>query len=203
MLKKKLQKRKHIFIIEHLEPKLFNWCKWEYENISKILNSGKNKNLWFTNVKNEGDRLKLKRFGRVLKESVRKTDINSKDSCILDPEASRTLNFKDSGRFKYFIFGGILGDFPPKKRTRKELTRFLNCEKRNIGKEQMSTDNAIFTVKKIVNGAKFSDLKFKDSLNIEVNEFESINLPYRYNLIRQKPLISEKVIKYLKKKKSF
>ena len=39
-----------IYVIEHLEPKLWEWCEIEYESISKIV--GK-ENLWFTNIKNE------------------------------------------------------------------------------------------------------------------------------------------------------
>ena len=43
------------------------------------------------------------------------------------------------------------------------LTKFIkNAEERHIGPEQMSTDNAVYTVKQIAGGKKFSDLKYKD-----------------------------------------
>jgi ribosome biogenesis SPOUT family RNA methylase Rps3 len=211
MKQKTSKKTRKIFIIEHLEKKLFEWCLIEYENISKILKSGKNKNnkndLWFTNIKNinKKDRQKLKRFGRVFRESVKRLDINNSEICVLDPEASKTLNPNECDNFRYFIFGGILGDYPPKKRTKKELTRFFpNSSVRNIGKEQMSTDNAVYTVQQIIKkGKKLNELKFVDGITIEINEFESVDLPYLYNLIGKKPFLSKELIRYLRKKKGF
>ena len=198
-----MENKKQIYIIEHLEPKLFDWCLFEYENISRIV--GK-KNLWFTNIKDKKEAEKLKKFGKVFLESVH--EIKMEDACVLDPEANELLNPKEALKFKYFIFGGILGDYPPKKRTRKELTKFLkDAIARNIGKKQMSTDNAVLTVFKIAKGERFENLKFKDKISIKINEFENVDLPYRYNLIKiggkEKPFVSDKVIDYLKKKKGF
>ena len=36
---------KPIFIIEHLEPRVWRWCEIEYESISKIVDQ-----VWFTNL---------------------------------------------------------------------------------------------------------------------------------------------------------
>jgi len=192
-----MQNKKLIYIIEHLEPELFEWCLIEYEHISETV--GK-ENLWFTNIKSS-DVKKLLKFGKVFSESVRNMDLNS--ACVLDPESDNTLSPTDN--FEYYIFGGILGDYPPKKRTKKELTKFIvNVQTRNIGKEQMSTDNAVFTVKQIVEkGKKFNELEFIDNASIEINEFESVDLPYRYNLVDDKPFMSLKIKNYLIKKKGF
>ncbi len=192
-----MKSKKPIYIIEHLEPQLFEWCLIEYEHISKIV--GK-RNLWFTNIKSK-DKKKLERLGRVFPKSIKEIKLNN--ACILDPEAKNLL--KPESNFDYYIFGGILGDYPPKKRTEIELTHFIkNAETRNIGKEQMSTDNAVYTVKQIAEkGKKFEKLKFVDGNNIKINEFETVELPYRYNLINRKPLMSPKIIKYLKNKKGF
>jgi len=189
---------KPIYVIEHLESQLFEWCLIEYEHISEIVGKG---NLWFTNIKNEKDRKKLEKFGKVFSESVK--DMKLKGACVLDPEASENLSPSD--KFDFYIFGGILGDYPPKKRTKEELTKFIsNADSRNIGKEQMSTDNAVYTVKQIAEGGKrLGELNFIDNASIEINEFESVDLPYRYNLVNEKPLMSEKIRAYLKKKKGF
>jgi len=187
-----------IYIIEHLEPKLWPWCIIEYEHISKIV--GKN-NLWFTNIKNKKDAKLLKNYGKVLPVSVSK--LNLKNACVLDPETPKTLSPIEAKKFRYFIFGGILGDYPPKKRTRKELTQFINADVRNIGKKQMSTDNAVYTVSQIVKGKSLSDMKFKDKITVTINKIESVILPYRYNLVKGKPLMSNKIINYLKRKKGF
>lgn len=187
-------KNKQIYVIEHLEPKLWPWCLIEYKNISKIV--GK-ENLWFTNIKEDSE--KLKEYGKVFAESVSKlTLINP---CILDPEAEKTLKPEECKKFDYFIFGGILGDNPPRKRTKNELTLLLkNTESRNIGKEQFSTDNAVFVVHEICSGKNLSDIKFQNAIEIEIDEIESIILPYKYALSNSKPVISPELIAYLKKK---
>ena len=185
---------RQICIIEHLEPKLGRWVLIEYEHISKIV--GKN-NLWFTNIKHRSK--KLERLGKCFKQSVRK--LNLKNACILDPEAKQLLSPNESKSFKYFIFGGILGDYPPKKRTKKELTQFIKGKARNIGKRQMSTDNAIYTVNQIAKGKKFKDLEFKYNISLKMSKCLDLELPYLYNIVKGKPLISQKLITFLKRKK--
>jgi ribosome biogenesis SPOUT family RNA methylase Rps3 len=189
--------KKPIYIIEHLEPELFEWCLIEYEHISETV--GKNQ-LWFTNIKQK-DAKKLEKFGKVFSESVKQMKLDN--VCVLDPEAKSTLSPSD--KFDYYIFGGILGDYPPKKRTKKELTQFIkNAETRDIGKEQMSTDNAVFTVKQIVEkGKKLGELEFKDNVSLKLGKFEFVDLPYRYNLVDGQPFMSKKIKEYLNKKRGF
>jgi len=190
---------KKTFIIEHLEPKLWPWCLIEYEHISETV--GK-ENLWFTNIKNKKEAKTLEKYGKVFKESV--TNMNLPNVCVLDPESKEILSPKSANEFEYFVFGGILGDYPPKKRTKDELTKFIkNPSSFNIGKEQMSTDNAVFVVKQIIKGQKLGDLKFKDGIDIEINDIESVELPFRYTLVNGKPFMSPKIMEYLKKKKGF
>ena len=123
---------------------------------------------------------------------------------MLDPESDELLTPSDAGKLDYFIFGGILGDYPPKKRTKAELTQFVrNAKVRNIGKKQFSTDNAVYVVREIVNGKNFKDLKFKDVVTIKINEIESVDLPYLYPLVNGKPQMSPEIIEYLKRKKGF
>lgn len=185
---------KQIYIIEHLEPKLWPWCLIEYKHISKI--AGKN-NLWFTSIKKQ-DIKKLKKYGKIFTKSVK--DFKIKNLCILDPDANKTLIPKDTKQFKYFIFGGILGDHPPRKRTKSELSAFFkNIEKRNIGKDQLSTDNAVYVVKQICNGKELKDIKFQNEVEIIINDIESTILPFKYPLVNGKPNISTELIKYLKK----
>ncbi len=185
---------RQIFIIEHLEPELYPWCVIEYKHISKIV--GK-KSLWFTNIKTK-DAKKLGKYGKVLKESLRK--ISLPNACVLDPESRERLTPEKASHFSYFIFGGILGDNPPKKRTKDELTKFIkNAKAFNIGKEQMSTDNAVYTVKQIMKGKSLAELKFKDEIEIPINKIESTIFPYRYNIVKGKPLISKELIAFLKK----
>src|SRR3989344_3193525 len=186
-----------LYILEHLEPRLYKWCYLEYQHISQIV--GKNK-LMFTNIKTESQRKKLLPFGKVEKRSV--TELNLQRACILDPFAQETLKPEDKLLFDYFIFGGILGDYPMKARTKVELSNKLQAATRNIGKEQFPTDNAFYVVKQIIeNNKQLSDLKFKDELELPIKEGESVHLPFRYVLIKGKPLVYPKLMHYLKTKK--
>lgn len=186
------------YIIEHLEKEVYEWCLIEYEHISKIV--GK-ENLIFTDVKNNSDKKKLISFGEVYSESIHFLINNvfaGKRLCLLDLDAEKTLSPSDKNEFDFLVFGGILGDYPPKART-KELLGDLKCEKRNLWKEQMSTDNAVYTAKKIISGTEIGKIKFKDEIEIWINDKESTILPYRYVLAGGKPLISKKLLGYLKK----
>jgi len=46
-------------------------------------------------------------------------------------------------------------------------------------------------------------IKFIDSIEIEINENELVMLPYRYAVEGSKPVISNKLVGYLKKKNGF
>lgn len=186
---------KPIFIIEHLEPELYEWCLIEYKHISKIVGKA---TLWFTNIKIK-DAPKLRKYGKVIQDSIK--DIRLKNACLLDLEAKKTLAPESARKFNYFIFGGILGDYPPRNRTKEDLSKFMpSLPKFNIGREQMSTDNAVYVVKQIRSGRKIKEINFKDKIEIKINKIESTILPYRYALINNKPLISKDLIRFLKRR---
>jgi len=53
-------------------------------------------------------------------------------------------------------------------------------------------------VKKIAEGTPLDKMPFKENVEIRLNSIESTILPYKYALIKNKPLISKELIKYLK-----
>jgi len=184
------------FIIEHLEPELYGWCLIEYEHISKIAGKG---NLIFTNIRNKKEQSKLGKYGQVCGEGISKLDFEK--ICILSQYSKKTLETKDKNNFEYFVFGGILGDNPAKRRT-IELTKEMEkneakFETRNLGDKQMPTDTAVYVAKKILDGKKLNELKFVDELEIEINENESVNLNFRFVIDNNKLVINEKLIDYL------
>ncbi len=186
--------RKINYIVEHLEPRLFEWCILEYRHISRLV--GK-ENLVFTNVKK--DSKKLKSLGKVYKESV--SSIKFKNACILDPLAYKTLAASDT--FDCLILGGILGDFPAKARTRKELSAKLPCQARNLGKNQFSTDTAVYIAKEIMHGKALGDFTFQDGISIKLNKIETVDLPFAYVIVNGKPLLPPGLIRHLRKRKEF
>ena len=190
------------FVIEHLEPELYPWCLIEYKHISRIV--GK-KSLIFTNIKTKKEQNKLKKYGKVYGNGI--TDLKLKNICVLSQYAKNTLTASDKNKFQYFVLGGILGNNPAKKRTNILINNLkkskIKFEARNLGKKQMPTDTAVYVAKKILKGKKLSDFKFVDELEIEINENESITLPFRYVVENNKLIISEKLVKYLRNRKEF
>ena len=179
------------FIIEHLDKELHEWSLIEYRHISKIVNG----NVIFTNVKNN-----LSLNGDVKKESV--SELGFENICVLDSDVEQELVTED--KFDYYVFGGILGDDPPQKRTEKLIKKFKGkVHTRNLGNKQMSTDTAVLVTKKILDGGKLSDINFKDGIEIDVREGESVMLPYRYVIENNEPVISDELLLYLKKKEDF
>ena len=180
------------FLIEHLDSELYEWSQAEYEHIVEILGR---ENVIFTKVKD------CSKLSSAECESRSVKDLNLKNACVLDPEADKTLEPSDKEKFEYFIFGGILGNEPPEKRTEKLLSKELKFERRNLGKKQMSTDTAVIVSWKILQeGKKFSELKFIDDPEIPVEEGLSTEMPYRYlDDGTGKPLICAKVLELMNK----
>ncbi len=189
-------------IIEHLEPKLYEWCLIEYEHISRIVGKG---DLIFTNIKNKRDENKLKKFGTVYDKKFSEMDFEK--ICILSQYTEKTLTTNDKNKFEYFVFGGILGDKPAKKRTNILINSFkkqkINFEERNLGNRQMPTDAAVYAAKKVLDGATLNELKFIDEIEIEINENESIILPFRFVVDDDKLIINERLVEHLRKRKGF
>ena len=179
------------FIIEHLEEEVYDWCFLEYKSMSKSV--GK-ENLIIANIKNAEDRKKLEPYAEVKEESV--LDLKFNNICLLDMDAEKELSPEDN--FENLIFGGILGDNPPQKRTVKFLSS-LKAEKRHLGKMQMATDNAVLTAKIITDGKKFSEIKFIDNPSITMEEGMDLELPYRFVEVNGKPFISEELLFHIKK----
>jgi len=68
--------------------------------------------------------------------------------CLLDPRAEKVLAPEDGDNFDVFLYGGILGDDPPRDRT-GEL-RKLGFEGRHLLEKQMTTDTAVGVTKIVV-----------------------------------------------------
>jgi len=185
-----------IFIIEHLDPKVWKWSLLEYKHISSIV--GKD-NLWFTNVQSGNNQ--LKKFGKVFAQSVTKMKLSR--ACILESTGEQTLTPIDREKFSYFIFGGILGDYPEVSKSHVIIKGMPKAGLRNLGKDQMSTDTAVLVTKTILDGTLLDKILLQKGIEIKVNDTECIDLPYSYVLKNGKPILPPGLVEMLKSQKTF
>lgn len=119
--------------------------------------------------------------------------------CLLDPSATQELVPEDAQKFDYFLFGGILGDHPPRDRT-GEL-RKLGFVGRHLGKTQMTTDTAVRVTQRVIeNGQKLEDIPYIDFPELRFNKHESTEMPFRYIKDSQgEPIMPEGMFELIKK----
>ncbi|RXW15306.1 hypothetical protein EST38_g10548 [Candolleomyces aberdarensis] len=109
--------------------------------------------------------------------------------CLLDPKAEKVLSPEDGdGEFEWFLFGGILGDDPPRDRT-SEL-RVLGFPNRHLGPVQMTTDTALGVTKLVVQDKKrLDEIPYVEFPTIHFNSKESVEMPFRYIANGSEPLL--------------
>ncbi|MFH1849042.1 MAG: SAM-dependent methyltransferase [archaeon] len=183
-----------MFVIEHMDGRLYKWSELEYRHISAM--AGK-ENVMFTNLTSAQCR-KLAALGKTETKSA--TELNLKNACLLDPSAKKTLTAADD--FDYYIVGGVLGDDPPRERTKQELGPHFPSA-RNLGKKQFSTDTAVLVAGMILNGTPLNKIRFADGLEIEISETDSTTFPFRYVIINDEPVITPGLVEYLRKRPYF
>ncbi|KAH0578737.1 hypothetical protein H2248_003862 [Termitomyces sp. 'cryptogamus'] len=100
--------------------------------------------------------------------------------CLLDPKAEKALSPEDGdGQFDMFLFGGILGDDPPRDRT-GEL-RVMGFPTRHLGPVQMTTDTALGVTKLVLKDKiPLDKISYVDFPTIRFNAKESVEMPFRY-----------------------
>jgi len=77
--------------------------------------------------------------------------------CLLDMRATQSLSPADANEFDVFLFGGILGDNPPRDRT--SVIRRPEIKSRQLGVWQLPTDTALLMTKLVVeNGVNMDDI---------------------------------------------
>lgn len=134
----------HTFIVEHLDPELEAWQTLEYRTIydechasgATFLLSGLADP---ANIQKQLD-LPLSSLKHESVETLYGNPEAKRRVCLLDPKGEKDICPEDGDEFDVFLFGGILGDDPPRDRT-GEL-RAKGFVGRRLGPEQMTTDTA-------------------------------------------------------------
>lgn len=130
------------------------------------------------------------------------------DICLLDPRSPTAVSVSDAGfqprtssthdgPFRFFLFGGILGDDPPRDRT--GALRALGFPTRHLGAVQMTTDTALGVTKRVVEdgiainlpseekGAEHAEssgpngsMEWITHPELNFGNGESVQMPFRY-----------------------
>lgn len=181
-----------LYVIDHQEKFLFEWCRWEYAQMLHYLSKSPSKvlvtNSLLFETYNEDQKDLNQKMIRDLNNDIKESkdkmsfvqesinDIINKSTdcvildgreiplsrvCLLDMKATQTLTSADAGEFDVFLFGGILGDNPPRDRT--SVIRRPELKSRQLGVWQLPTDTAVLYTKLIIeNGLKMEDIPCVD-----------------------------------------
>lgn len=111
---------KKTYIVEHLDPELEAWSALEYKCIAQE-SAAANSSFFLTSVPKTLQlpaNLKSVSALHIEHRGVEELYADSKDRvCLLDPSAKQELSPEDGDKFDVFLFGGILGDDPPRGKT--------------------------------------------------------------------------------------
>jgi len=163
------------YVIEHMEEdeatpsSLPPWVELEYTHMKML--AGASARVLFTNLS--------QRSCASLREKLASLRISLSKVCLLDPKAQRKLEPEDSLEFEWFLFGGILGDDPPRDRTSQ--LRQLGCPTRHLGTVQMTTDTALGVTKRVIHDkVSLEEIPYVTFPTIKFNARESVEMPFKY-----------------------
>ncbi|KAJ4358012.1 uncharacterized protein N0V89_002591 [Didymosphaeria variabile] len=170
------------FVVEHLDPELEAWSSLEYSAIASechatgaqfLLSSVPTSLKLPTNLQGaKGLNVETRGIEDIYAAEKDKV-------CLLDPSASKDLSPEDGDAFDIFLFGGILGDDPPRDRT-SEL-RKKGYQGRRLGPVQMTTDTAVRVTRIVVQGRiPVDEVPYLDHPELKINNNESTQMPFRY-----------------------
>jgi ribosome biogenesis SPOUT family RNA methylase Rps3 len=195
------------FIVEHLDEELGPWSELEYIAIAKETKETEGQFILSSLPSTFPTPDALKQNSAFTAEHRGVEELYAADKsrvCLLDPAAAKDLSPKDGQTFEAFLFGGILGDDPPRDRT-SELRR-KGFEGRRLGPKQMTTDTAVRVTRLVVQDKStltptgllitpprkatvltasigvvpLDEVDYLDYPELKFNEHESTQMPFRY-----------------------
>ena len=174
------------FIIEHLEDSLDDWSTLEYLNIFNHVGPGSLilSGLTPTLASHLPDRIAqvaIETTTRGIQEICEKKEygLTANRVLLLDPASKVPLSPSDAAHFDALLFGGILGDDPPRDRT-SEL-RILGFETRHLGPVQMTTDTACLVAQRVTRDQEpLESIPFVDRPELRMSKKEVVQMPFRY-----------------------
>ncbi|KAI0430663.1 DUF431-domain-containing protein [Xylaria sp. FL1042] len=172
------------YIVEHLDPELGPWSELEYTAIAR--ETGRAGGSFVLSsmapdlVARLPESLTAEAAFRAETRGVEELYPEGRERvCLLDPRAEKDISPDDKALFDVFLFGGILGDDPPRDRT-SEL-RVKGFEGRRLGPVQMTTDTAVRVTRMVIEEQfTLNMVPYIDHPDLKINEHESTEMPFRY-----------------------
>ncbi|KAN0079264.1 SAM-dependent RNA methyltransferase [Elaphomyces granulatus] len=191
-----------IYVVEHLDPELGRWSALEYGCTARescaagarLLLTSVPPSLQMPEELSRIDGLEVEQRNVEEIFAARKPKI-----CLLDPAATIELSPADGDQFEIFLFGGILGDDPPRDRT-AEL-RKKGYVGRRLGPKQMTTDTAVRVTRMVVQEKKsLQQIPYIDFPELYINKHEHVEMPFRYVKGNNgQPIMPDGMIELIKK----
>jgi ribosome biogenesis SPOUT family RNA methylase Rps3 len=198
--------KKHTFIVEHMDPELEKWQILEYSTIASECTAASSQFILSGLPKHVSDLSQVEQSPSSVDDLVSSAGIPKERVCLLDPRGESDLAPEDGDKFDVFVFGGILGDDPPRDRT-AEL-RVKGFGGRRLGKEQLTTDTAARVTRIVVQEKSefvmffflvlffcsntrrnlltlcvkvpLAEVPYVDRPSIQVSAAESVEMPFKY-----------------------
>ncbi|EXJ84710.1 carboxypeptidase D [Capronia epimyces CBS 606.96] len=195
----------YTFVVEHLDPEVGPWSALEYKTIAK---ESKQQNCRFIlssvppSLLETQDLKHLQSVGAEARsDSVEAYFASKKEKiCLLDPAAEQELDPSDAAVFDVFLFGGILGDDPPRALDRTSELRKKGFTGRRLGPKQMTTDTAVRVTRIVIlDQIPLAKIPYTDFPELKLDEHESTEMPFRYVADQSgKPIMPEGMIELIK-----
>ncbi|KAK0514199.1 hypothetical protein JMJ35_002816 [Cladonia borealis] len=194
--------RKRVYVVEHLDLELGPWSALEYQAIARESASAGVGFCLSSVPKDLQLPAELREMNSLILEhqSVETVFRDKKERiCLLDPKGKAELSPEDAEKFDVFLFGGILGDEPPRDRT-SEL-RAKGFIGRRLGPVQMTTDTAVRVTRLVIEEkVSLNDIPYIDEPELRIDEHESTVMPFRYVKDAEgKPIMPQGMIDLIKK----
>ena len=130
-------------------------------------------------------------------------DYNRSDCILLTLEAPRRLEPWEAQSAHCIIVGGIMGDHPPRGRTRLlRYSIYTAPAERSLGDVQFSIDGAVKMAILVAEGRRLDDIDFVVGVSIEAETpmgIVEVELPYGYPVIDGRPSIPRGVVELIKR----
>ncbi|WP_460126236.1 hypothetical protein [Stetteria hydrogenophila] len=189
-------------VVEHLEERATRWLVAEYLEVIKVAREA-GLTPFFTNVRDEALAALLEKSGARVDPRPGWSLFNTPYTIVLDLEAEKQLEPWELAAADTVVIGGIMGDHPPRGRTRLISFMYTDAAKRNLGPHQFSVDGAARVVVEVFKGKRLKDLKIQVGVSFKVNTLQGeieVFLPFAYPVGEDgEPLLSSRVRKLLER----